>query len=122
MKFTALPLHITYQDKLELARTLLGVYSVTVRPLTDRDKDLLAMCMLYDMNSKDFKDKVIGSGLGIQTKENITTMFSRLKDKGLVYRHPVKKKREFNPILEGVNDLVNNHDNVVFQVVMKKQQ
>jgi hypothetical protein len=105
-QYRALPFFLSYSDKVDLIQKLLQLYSATTVYLTKRDIDILTLCFLYDMNSKNFKDIAIKADVGIKTHQNVTTMFSRLKKKNLVIKHPVKNRKDFNEDLAKIKETV----------------
>ena len=121
-KYRTLPFFLNYTDKVDLIQKLLEIYSATTTHLTQRDIDLLTLCFLYNINSKDFKDKVISANLGIKTHQNVTTMFSRLKKKGLVIKHPVKNRKDLNPDLEKLKIAVDDYPNIAVQMLYTKNE
>jgi len=120
-KYRALPFYLSYSDKVDLIQKLLLLYSATTVYLTKRDIDILTLCFLYDMNSKNFKDIAIKANVGIKTHQNVTTMFSRLKKKNLVIKHPVKNRKDFNEDLTKIKNTVDEYPNIVVQMVYSKE-
>ena len=121
-KYRTLPFFLNYTDKVDLIQKLLEIYSATTTHLTQRDIDLLTLCFLYNINDKKFKDKVISANLGIKTHQNVTTMFSRLKKKGLVVKHPVKNRKDLNPDLEKLKEAVDTFPNIAVQMMYTKNE
>jgi ABC-type enterochelin transport system permease subunit len=121
-KYRTLPFFLNYTDKVDLIQKLLEIYSATTTHLTQRDIDLLTLCFLYNINDKKFKDKVISANLGIKTHQNVTTMFSRLKKKGLVIKHPVKNRKDLNPDLEKLKEAVDTFPNIAVQMMYTKNE
>ena len=119
-QYRTLPFFLNYNDKVDLIQKLLEIYSATTTHLTQRDIDLLTLCFLYDINAKDFKDRVISANLGIKTHQNVTTMFSRLKKKGLVIKHSVKNRKDLNPDLEKLKEAIEMHPNIAIQMMYTK--
>jgi ABC-type enterochelin transport system permease subunit len=119
-QYRTLPFFLNYTDKVDLIQKLLEIYSATTTHLTQRDIDLLTLCFLYDINAKDFKDRVISANLGIKTHQNVTTMFSRLKKKGLVIKHSVKNRKYLNPDLEKLKEAIEMHPNIAIQMMYTK--
>ncbi len=120
-QYRALPFYLSYSDKVDLIQKLLQLYSATTVYLTKRDIDILTLCFLYDMNSKNFKDIAIKANVGIKTHQNVTTMFSRLKKKNLVIKHPVKNRKDFNEDLAKIKETVDEYPNIVVQMVYSKE-
>jgi len=120
-QYRALPFFLSYSDKVDLIQKLLQLYSATTVYLTKRDIDILTLCFLYDMNSKNFKDIAIKADVGIKTHQNVTTMFSRLKKKNLVIKHPVKNRKDFNEDLAKIKETVDEYPNIVVQMVYSKE-
>jgi Holliday junction resolvasome RuvABC ATP-dependent DNA helicase subunit len=112
-KYTALPFDIQYTDKIDLIKKVLEIYSVSVTSLTRRDMDILLLCLLYDMNDKKFKNKVISSGIGVNTEQNVATMLSRLKKKGLIDKNN-RGKKVFNTDLSHLKSALDSEHNVAF--------
>ena len=69
------------------------------------------------LNSKSFKDKVISANLGVKTHQNVTTMFSRLKKKGLVIKHPVKNRKDLNSDLQKLKETIEQYPNIAIQMM-----
>jgi|32_taG_2_1085360.scaffolds.fasta_scaffold04774_2 hypothetical protein len=116
-EYRTLPFFLTYTDKVDLIQKLLEIYSATTTHLTQRDIDLLTLCFMYDLNSKSFKDKVISANLGVKTHQNVTTMFSRLKKKGLVIKHPVKNRKDLNSDLQKLKETIEQYPNIAIQML-----
>ena len=72
------------------------------------------------MNAKDFKDRVVSSNIGINNVQNVTTMFARLKKKGLVMNHPVKKRKIFNDDLLKIKETLDSYPNIAVQLLFNK--
>lgn len=118
--YKVLPMKVKYTDKIALTKMLLGVYSETVQHLTPRDKDLLTMCILQDINSPDFIDDVLLE-LNASSRENITTMISRLKKKGLIEKHPVENKKILSPYMKSVQELVKSSTHVGIRLLFDNE-
>tara|TARA_R100000734_G_C3319220_1_gene114670 strand:- start:8515 stop:8895 length:381 start_codon:yes stop_codon:yes gene_type:complete len=121
-QFRTLPFFLRYSDKVDLIQKLLEIYSATTIHMTKRDIDLLTLCFLYDINSKDFKNKVISANLGIKTHQNVTTMISRLKKKELILLHPKKNRKLLNPDLEKLKESIKDYDNIAVQMLYMKDE
>jgi hypothetical protein len=48
-------------------------------------------------------------------------MFSRLKKKNLVIKHPVKNRKDFNEDLAKIKETVDEYPNIVVQMVYSKE-
>ena len=118
-KYTIIPLKVGFSDKIKLTKMLLGVYSVTKQKLTPRDIDALTMCILGDMNSDTFIDDVLLE-INANSRENVNTMMSRLKKKGLIDKHPVKNEKVLSPHMEAIKYLVNSGSHVGLQLLFSK--
>jgi predicted transcriptional regulator len=121
IKYKSLPINLTFTDKVDLAGKLLGIYSITVTHLTKRDIDLLTMCMIYDMNSPNFVDMVM-KVINAESRENIHTMFSRLRKKGLIHNHRVQNKKLLHPDLESLKELVDSGQHSALYLMYKKDE
>jgi hypothetical protein len=49
-------------------------------------------------------------------------MFSRLKKKGLVIKHPVKNRKDLNPDLEKLKEAVDTFPNIAVQMMYTKNE
>ena len=116
-----LPINIQFTDKVELVQKFCGIYSTLVKHLTKRDIDLITMCYLYDINKKDFLQKVVDSKIGINSTQNVTTMLSRLKSKKLIVKDPVKSIKTLSPDLQAFLDLA-KYELIQLELNFKKEQ
>lgn len=121
-KFSILPLLFEYDDKPDLIEKLLKLYSVTTKKLTNRNIDLLTMCILYDMNDKEFRKKVIDAGVGFTNEQQINTEFTRLKKLDVVKKHNVYNKKYLSEGIEKIDELINNgNKDVSMQIFYEKR-
>ena len=64
-----LPINIQYRDEVELLRNLLEIYSVAMqlqdknKKLTNRNIDLISLCILYGINNKEIRKIGVESGI-----------------------------------------------------------
>jgi hypothetical protein len=117
--YSTTTLRINYSDKIKLVKTLLGIYSVTKEHLTPRDIDAMTMCILGDMNSDSFIDDVLAE-LNANSRENVNTMMSRLKKKGLIDKHPVKNKKILSSNMEVIKNLTTSGSNIGLQLLFSR--
>lgn len=114
-KDLVLPMTIPFRDDVELIRNILEVFSVTMalhdktKKLTNRNIDLISLCILYGINNKEIRKIGVDSGI-FNTPEQINTEFSRLKKKGLIQKHAVYNERSLSGGLEYIERLVKNKD------------
>lgn len=115
MSSLILPINIQYRDEVELIHNLLEIYSVTMKlqdknkKLTNRNIDLLALCILYGINNKEIRKIGVDSGI-FNSAEQMNTEFSRLKRKGLIQKHPVENRRFLSGGIEFIEQLINNRN------------
>lgn len=112
----------TYSDKIDLVQKSLEIYKLIEGcEMTQRDKDILTMCFIFDINSQDFNDKVIAANIGIKSVQNITTMKHRLKKKGFIEQDKVKMKlKHLVPGLQNLKNAVMTNDTINFQLMFSK--
>ena len=104
------PIGVRYKDKIDLTYKILKLYSVLIEPLTDRNITLLAICILEDMNSDEFKDIVIKSNIGINNEGHLRTELSRLKDKGLIVKETIANRKQLSDKLQKFAKLINDNN------------
>lgn len=82
-----LPISINYQDKLDLAKRVISIYSALQetdeQKLTGREQDIMQLAMIYDIGEKDFGKKAIDY-LGFKNMNGVRTVMTRIKAKNLV--------------------------------------
>ena len=108
---------IKYRGKVELIKYSLKLYSIFYIPLTKRDTDVLTLAFQGDLNSPEFKEDLMDAVEGMNTIENVYTCLSRLRGKGVIEKHPVKKGDYLNKELQLLKELVMNRDDIGFQLM-----
>lgn len=114
----------TYSDKTDLISKSLDLYkTLTGVHMTQRDKDVLILCFIYDIDSKDFGKKLMQAKLGIDSKENVNTIKSRLRSKGFIVQD--KYNQKISHLSEGLKNLkkaVMDNDTVTFAITFQKSE
>lgn len=125
-------LPIQYTDKVALIGYALELYNTFFfiglneeerkeRTLTERDKSLLTLCFIFDVNSPDFDKKVIQSGIGIDSKVNVHTAKSRLKKKGhLVEDKYNQRKSHLTKGLQMLRKSIMENDTITYNISFSK--
>ena len=108
-----LPITIPYQDKLDFAYFLLIIYSNIVTELTSRDKDILAVALIYDVNGDDFKEILLSDNIGLTSANSIKTQMHRLKSKDLIVPHVKYNRKVLHPHMEAFRGLIHNDADAV---------
>jgi hypothetical protein len=107
-----LPVTLVYSDDIDLVQKMLKLYTGLGQKLTQRNIDMLTLCILADMNSKDFNSVVIESAIGtIKTVNQVTTEMSRLRSIGLLYKDPIKMHDHLEPRLKKIKELIDQRKN-----------
>jgi hypothetical protein len=124
MKPTALEISIAtpYSDKIDLIQKSLEIYKLlTGVHLTKRDKDILTMCFLYDINDDDFNEKVTRANIGIESVENINVLKHRMKLKGFLTQDPLKMSKKYlEPGLQNLKNAIMKNENITFNLMYAK--
>lgn len=107
-----LPITIKYKDKIDLAYKLLNVYSELVEPLTKRNKSLLTMCLLEDLNDDNFQNYVLRAKIGITNENQFRQEMYRLKEKGFILKHDIVNRKDLSPRLKKFYDIIHSGDKV----------
>lgn len=116
-----LPITLPYQDKLDFAYTLLHIYSDTVSTLSQRDIDILAAALVFDVNSDNFKTILLSDKIGLVSKGSIKTQLNRLKAKELIVPHIKYNKKVLHPHMEAFKRLVHSEtDSAVLRLEFKR--
>lgn len=104
-------INVISNDKIELASKLLDICVRPWFPLTEQVKNLLIVCLIADMNSKTFNDKVISAMPSYGTKGSVKTALSRIVTAGgLISMDPTTGKREFLGPLIQLNKIINSNN------------
>lgn len=121
--FKYIPITIRYKDKINLAYKLLDIYSEVVEPLTKRNKSLLCMCLLENMNDDDFQNFVIRAKIGITNENQFRQEMYRLKEKGFIKKHDIINRKDLSAHFQAFYNLIHSGDNVglglIFDLVKK---
>lgn len=112
-KYATLPIQIKYKDKIELTTKLLQIYSKVIQPLSQRNISLLVICLLENMNDKEFNEIVINSNIGITNDGQFRTEFSRLKTKGLIIKDDMSRKKYLEAGLQKIADIIKNNESKI---------
>lgn len=109
-----LPITVKYSDKVDLIRKLLDIYSKVKEKLTKRNTDLLTLCMIYGLNSPEFRKTIVeGKLYGFTNEKHINTELSRLRKRGFVYKDKYNKQH-LGKGLERIEQLVNSKEKQVY--------
>lgn len=88
------PIYVKYKDEIALIRKLLDLYSVIWKDMTPRTKDLLTICIFYDVNADSFIKNVINSGIGFTSVSQVKTAISRaINDYNFIRVDEITKKK-----------------------------
>lgn len=105
-----IPVTIRYKDKIDATRQMLQIYSKVSTHLTKRNIDLLTICILDGINSKNFRRMVIKSDLGFKNEAQINTELSRLKKKGIIEDDNLTKDKHLTGGVEQIEKMINGGD------------
>lgn len=122
------PFQLKVRNKVEKYETLLGLLGVLMasslrdkkKELSKQDKQVLATCLVLDINSKDFYRKA-GVALGGKLPENVRTYVSRLKAKGYIYEEGIKKEKKFSKEVEAIKQAVDSGVPVRLDLLLSSQ-
>lgn len=113
-----LPITLKYADKVDLAEKLLKLYTNMVSVLSKREIDILTMIFVFDVNSEDFRDKVMLSK-GYNSENSVNVALSRLKDKGILISHPVVNRKDLRADLNKLREMVQKEDATILMKFKK---
>jgi hypothetical protein len=121
-KIMVATLAANYTDKIDLIQKSLEIYKLlTGAHLTQRDKDILTMCFLYDINDDDFNEKVTKANIGIDSVENINVLKHRMKLKGFLTQDPLKMSKKYlEPGLQNLKNAVMSNESITFNITYAK--
>jgi len=120
-KSQIVPITLKYTDKIEAARKMVTILSSFYVHLSQRNIDLLTICIVEDMNRKDFKDLVISSGIGFKNKTQINTYLTRLKKKGFIYDDPIKNEKHLGKGAKEIADVINSSGSFGLYIEFNKE-
>lgn len=115
-----LPINIKYKDNIDLSEKLLEIFSLTTYNLTERNKDILKVCLIEDvietklgddrlnfLNISHIKDILTGmEELGFKNRAHATTEINRVVKAGLLTQHKFHNKYLLPKPLESMRQLV----------------
>jgi len=121
-KYVKISVPSNYSDKLVLIQKALDLYKIVVDcKMTQRDKDMLTLCFLYDVSEPTFSQKVLQSNFGIRSIENVNIMKSRLKVKGFIDTDPKTYKKRLIPALTYLRKAIMENDTIDFNINFQKK-
>lgn len=121
-KYVKISVPSNYSDKLVLIQKALDLYKIVVDcKMTQRDKDMLTLCFLYDVSEPTFSQKVLQSNFGIRSIENVNIMKSRLKVKGFIDTDPKTYKKRLIPALNYLRKAIMENDTIDFNINFQKK-
>lgn len=120
--YKTLPIRLKYDDKVDLVQKLLKVYSVVFeKKMTNRNLDLLTVCMLEDVNAEDFRKTVIRSVEGIDNERHVNTELHRLRKDGFLHKDSyMKDNLEEN--LQKIKDTLNDETQIALYLAYDKKE